>query len=186
MSKPDLIDAASKTLALCAVALELFVLVTLLLAIASLFSQHARVWLRGLRGLFSGMELWLAFTVALVAFLGSLFFSEYADFIPCRLCWFQRIAMYPLPLLLGIATLRRDRAIRVYAIPMALVGAAISIYHYQLERFPSQTHLSCELDSPCTTVWFWKFHYISLPLMALSGFLLIVWLTWIAGQSERP
>jgi len=165
---------------------DLAVIAFTALAIAARYSEGAaemrdRVWERA-----GDIALPMAFLVGLTCTLGSLYYSEIAHFDPCKLCWFQRIAMYPLPLLLGIATLRRDRAIRVYAIPMALVGAAISIYHYQLERFPSQTHLSCELDSPCTTVWFWKFHYISLPLMALSGFLLIVWLTWIAGQSERP
>jgi Disulfide bond formation protein DsbB len=165
---------------------DLAVIVFTVLAIAARHSEGAadvrdRVWERA-----GDIALPMAFLVGLTCTLGSLYYSEIAHFDPCKLCWFQRIAMYPLPLLLGIATLRRDRAIRIYAIPMALVGASISIYHYQLERFPNQTHLSCTLDSPCTTVWFWKFHYISLPMMALSGFLLIAWLTWIAGQSERP
>ena len=72
---------------------------------------------------------------------GSLYFSEVAHFVPCRLCWYQRIAMYPLVLLLGIATLRRDVGIRLYAIPLAAIGAAVSIYHVQLERFPDQAHV---------------------------------------------
>ena len=79
---------------------------------------------------------------------GSLYFSEVAHFVPCRLCWYQRIAMYPLVLLLGIATLRRDRGIRLYAIPLAAIGAAVSIYHVQLERFPDQASF-CSLEAPC-------------------------------------
>ena len=67
---------------------------------------------------------------------GSLYFSEVADFMPCTLCWYQRIAMYPLVLLLGIAAFRRDRAIRLYVVPLAVVGAAISIYHYLYRVVP--------------------------------------------------
>jgi disulfide bond formation protein DsbB len=128
----------------------------------------------------------LAFLVGLTATLGSLYYSEFAHFIPCKLCWFQRIGMYPMPIILAIAALRRDRGIWHYVIPLATIGSLISIYHYQLERFPSQSHGFCTLEAPCTTVWVWMFHYISIPFMALSGFLLIGVLTWIAGQRERP
>jgi disulfide bond formation protein DsbB len=126
----------------------------------------------------------LAAVVGLTAMLGSLYYSELRHFIPCRLCWYQRIAMYPMPVLLGIAAWRRDRSIRAYAIPLAAIGAAISIYHYQLEWFPKQTSLGCTLDAPCTVLWLSPrpFGFMSIAYMALSGFLLIIWLTWIAGQ----
>ena len=64
---------------------------------------------------------------------GSLYYSEVAHYTPCALCWYQRIAMYPLVLLLGIAAFRRDIGIRLYAIPLAAIGAVISAYHYLLE-----------------------------------------------------
>jgi disulfide bond formation protein DsbB len=132
----------------------------------------------------SEVAILLAALVGLAAMLGSLYYSEIANFIPCPLCWYQRIAMYPLPVILFIAAWRNDRSIRAYVIPVALIGAAISVYHYQLERFPDQASGFCTVDAPCTIVWVWMFHYISLPLMALSGFALISWLVWIAGQ--RP
>lgn len=130
----------------------------------------------------------LAALVGLTALLGSLYYSEVAHYIPCRLCWYQRIAMYPMPLLLGIAAFRRDHDIRRYVIPLALVGAAISIYHYQLEWFPSQSSPACTLDAPCTVRWVFELGFISMPYMALSGFALIAWLAWIAGQrpATRP
>jgi disulfide bond formation protein DsbB len=126
----------------------------------------------------------LAFAIALTATLGSLYYSEVRNFIPCKLCWYQRIAMYPLPVLLGIAWWRRDRGIRVYAIPIAAIGAALSIYHYQLEWFPSQATAACAVDAPCTVLWLTPrpLGYISIAFMALSGFLAVIWLTWIAGQ----
>ena len=115
----------------------------------------------------------LAWVVAATATAGSLYFSEVAGFPPCDLCWYQRTAMYPLVVILGVAAWRRHHGVRVEVIPLALAGAAISAYHYQLERFPSQESLSCSFGVPCTTVWVWRFHYISIPFMALSVFLAI-------------
>ncbi len=129
--------------------------------------------------------LWLAFLVALTATLGSLYLSEVAHFVPCKLCWYQRIAMYPLVPILAIAAFKRDVSVVRYVVPLAVIGAAISIYHYQLERFPSQASVSCSADAPCTVVWIWKFHFVSIPLMALSGFALIVALVLVARSSAR-
>jgi disulfide bond formation protein DsbB len=124
----------------------------------------------------------LAWLVALVATAGSLYFSEVRHFAPCPLCWYQRIAMYPLALVLGIAAFTNDRRIRRYVLPVTLVGAAISAYHYQLERFPDQEAVACSKEIPCTTIWFEQFGYITLPLLALSGFLLIATLVWLGGR----
>jgi disulfide bond formation protein DsbB len=130
--------------------------------------------------------LWLAFAVALTATLGSLYLSEVAHFVPCKLCWYQRIAMYPLVPILFVAALKRDAGVWRYAAPLAAIGSVISIYHYQLERFPDQTTMSCTLEAPCTVVWIWKFHYISIPFMALSGSALIVALLLVARATSRP
>ena len=111
--------------------------------------------------------LWLAFLVALTATLGSLYLSEVAHFVPCKLCWYQRIAMYSLVPILAIAAWKRDVSVVRYVVPLA-IGAAISICHYQLERFPGQASVSCSADAPCTVVWIWKFHFVSIPLMALE------------------
>ena len=129
--------------------------------------------------------LWLAFLVALTATLGSLYLSEVAHFVPCKLCWYQRIAMYPLVPILAIAAWKRDVSVVRYVVPLAVIGAAISIYHYQLERFPGQASVSCSADAPCTVVWIWKFHFVSIPLMALSGFALIVALVLVARSFAR-
>ena len=129
--------------------------------------------------------IWLAFLVALTATLGSLYLSEVAHFIPCVLCWYQRIAMYPLVPILLIAAWKGDAGIWRYTVPVAAIGAAISIYHYQLERFPNQASVSCSAEAPCTVVWIWRFHLISIPFMALSGFALIVALLLVARSASR-
>ncbi|MEO8476502.1 MAG: disulfide bond formation protein B [Actinomycetota bacterium] len=138
----------------------------------------------GMCDLLSETGLWLAWLVALTATLGSLYYSEVAHFLPCKLCWFQRIGIYPLAVVLLIAALRRDRAIRFYAIPVAAISAAISTYHYQLERFPNQASPSCSVEAPCTVVWVWRFHYISIPMMALSAALLVIALLWATGRGD--
>ena len=138
---------------------------------------HALRWLplpdgrRAVAEILDGQEIPLAFVVALVATLGSLYLSEVAHFVPCRLCWYQRIAMYPLPLLLGIAWWKRDQGVRRYVIPMAVIGMAISTYHVLVEHFPSlEGSKLCELANPCTIRWVERFGFVTIPTMALAGF----------------
>ncbi|MEX0767301.1 MAG: disulfide oxidoreductase [Microthrixaceae bacterium] len=128
----------------------------------------------------------LAFGVALACTLGSLYLSDIAKFPPCKLCWYQRIAMYPEVLLLGIAAIRKDVLIKFYAVPLALIGLGISIYHYLVERFPDTVSFSCTSDVPCSTVWVWKFHFLSIPAMAGIGFALISVLALLARTEELP
>ena len=125
-----------------------------------------------------------AFVVAALAMAGSLYFSEIAHFEPCRLCWYQRIAMYPLVVILGIAAWRRDIGVRRYAVPLAAIGAVISTYHYALEWFPWLDSGVCVATMPCTLVWFRELGFISLPYLALSAFLLIIALLWLARVPE--
>jgi disulfide bond formation protein DsbB len=120
------------------------------------------------------VALWLAAAVALVSTLGSLYYSEVANFPPCRLCWFQRIGMYPLALILPIAAWRADRGVRWYALPLAAAGGIVSAYHVVVERFPSLEAGSCDLANPCSTIWVERLGYLTIPSMALSGFALIV------------
>jgi disulfide bond formation protein DsbB len=140
---------------------------------------------RALRSYVRPHALATAWIVAAISTAGSLYLSEVGHLPPCTLCWYQRIAMYPLVLILAIAAFRRDGAVRRYVLPLVAGGALISIYHYQLQRFPRQSSLACALDTPCTAVWVWRFHYISIPFMALSAFALIALLVLIAGRS-RP
>lgn len=124
----------------------------------------------------------LAFLVALVATAASLYFSQVRHFQPCELCWFQRIAMYPLVLILGAAMITGERRVGRFVLPLIAAGTAVSVYHYQLERFPDQESISCSKEIPCTTIWFEQFGYITMPMLALSAFALIATLVWIGGR----
>ncbi len=132
---------------------------------------------RGARAVLAGIydgALWLAWLVAAVAMAGSLYFSESAGFIPCRYCWFQRIAMFSLVVVLFVGALRRDRDVRWYAVPLAGFGMVISIYHYIIEWHPQLEGGSCEVFAPCTTPYFREFGFVTLALMAMCGFAAIL------------
>lgn len=127
----------------------------------------------------------LTLAVAGVATLGSLYFSEVADYGPCRLCWFQRIAMYPIALVALIALLRGDRDARWYIVPMAAIGAAISSYHLLVEWDVIGDSAACSLfGPPCDVVWFKTFGFVSLAVMALAGFVSIIVLNTVAFDRD--
>ncbi len=126
--------------------------------------------------------LWLAFVVALTATAGSLYFSEVAHFVPCTLCWYQRIAMYPLVVILGIAAARGDVDIRSYAVPVAAIGAIISVWHIGVQRIPSLPSGACSLDNPCSTIYVQVVGFVTIPTMALAGFLAIISLLLVAAS----
>ena len=114
-----------------------------------------------------------AAAVAIVSTLGSLYYSEVANFPPCRLCWFQRIGMYPLAVILPLAAWRRDWSVRWYALPLAVGGGLVSVYHVLIERYPSLESGSCDPTNPCSIIWVERLGYLTIPTMALSGFALI-------------
>ncbi len=132
----------------------------------------------------------LTLAVGGVAMVGSLYFSEVADYVPCRLCWFQRIAMYPIALVALVALLRREDA-RWYLVPMAVIGGSISTYHYLIEWGVLADSEACALFGPaCADVWFRRFGFVTLAFMALAGFLAVVVLNTVSfdpqPSEERP
>ena len=138
-------------------------------------------WLVGLRSLadvvrrlVEGYELWLVFLVSSIATGGSLFFSEIAGFIPCELCWYQRICMYPLTIITLLAALANDRGVARYLLPLPLVGAGVSIYHLLVENNVVHQAKACLLSAPggCATKWINEFGYMTIPTLALTAFVL--------------
>jgi disulfide bond formation protein DsbB len=127
-----------------------------------------------LRGALEGYELWLAFLVAAVATGGSLFFSEIAGFVPCELCWFQRICIYPLSIVTLLAAIANDRRVARYLLPLPLVGAGIAVYHLFVENGVVKQAQTCLLSAPggCATKWIEEFGYVTIPVLALTGFAL--------------
>ena len=129
---------------------------------------------------------YLAWVIALIGMVGSLFFSDVMDLPPCVLCWYQRIAMYPLVVILGISIISRDGRMKAYALPFCLIGLAISIYHNLLYYgLISEAITPCSEGIPCTARQLDLLGFISIPLMTLMAFIFIVLSLLIYKPKEK-
>lgn len=176
-------DTATTFFAMLAVLALVVVVVVAGTTLVSKLRGTTPRWAREAHVAVAPVALPLAWAVATTSTLGSLYLSEVAKFPPCILCWYQRIAMYPLVVILAVASVRRDRSVKWYVVPLALVGLGISIYHYLIERFPESVSSVCSTEVPCSTVWVWEFGFLSIPAMAGLGFALVITLVLLAGSS---
>jgi len=142
----------------------------------------SRVW-----SILTKNSLKLSFVVALTATLGSLYFSEVRGFTPCILCWYQRIFMYPLSIILGVALWKKTKDVWLYVLPLSLIGALIAAYHYYLQVTPTAI-------APCSTTgfsvscnerFFTYFGYITIPWMSLSAFVLVTLLMFLQKAAVK-
>ena len=159
-------------LAALGVAGQVLAVLLLLIGLAWLFGLRAPADL--LRRTVEGYELWLVFVVSSIATGGSLFFSEVAHFVPCELCWYQRICMYPLTVVSLLAALANDRGVARYLLPLPLVGACVSVYHLLVENKVVGQSTACLISAPggCATKWIEEFGYVTIPVLALTAFAL--------------
>lgn len=118
--------------------------------------------------------LFTAWAASFTAMLGSLYFSEIVGYEPCELCWYQRIFMYPLVLILGIAVARKDMKAAVYSLAMSGIGGLISLYHYGIQKidFLSDTAPACG-RVPCTGMYINWFGFVTIPFLAFLAFAII-------------
>jgi len=158
-----------------------------LILVALAAAAGARGPLRAIRNVLWGYELWAAFVVAAIATGGSLFFSEIAHFVPCELCWYQRICMYPLSILTLFLAYHGDHRAARYLLPLPVVGAGVSIYHLLIENKVINEPTQCLISSPagCATKWINEFGYITIPTLALTGFVLLIGLLTLAAAGAE-
>jgi disulfide bond formation protein DsbB len=126
--------------------------------------------------IWSKYSLYFGWIVALLATGGSLYFSEVIHFIPCTLCWYQRILMYPLVILLGIASYRGYKEIYSYVLPMTILGWIIAFYHYfgvEQEVFGQLESPFCQAGAPCNAKWINWLGFITIPFLSFIAFTLI-------------
>ncbi len=128
----------------------------------------------------------IAFAAVLTATLGSLYLSEIVGFEPCEFCWYQRIAMYPLVVILGVATLRRDLEVWRTALPLTLVGALISAYHVMIQWRPNLELTPCSGGVPCSARYVTTWGFVSIPVMAGAVFLLVTALLFAVARRGEP
>lgn|SRR5699024_2737415 len=115
--------------------------------------------------------LWI---VALISTVGSLFFSEVMQFVPCELCWYQRILMYPLVVIYTIAALKKNITVTWPALWLSGIGIFVSMYHYMVQKVPALQELgdSCGII-PCNVTYVNYGGFITIPLMAGVAFLIL-------------
>jgi disulfide bond formation protein DsbB len=131
-------------------------------------------------------SLLVAWIAAIVATLGSLYFSEVMHFIPCTLCWYQRIFMYPLAIILGVAVYRNDKGIFRYALPLSIIGMLIAGYHTLLQKIPYlQQFEMCTSGVPCSKDYINWLGFITIPLLALIAFTIITVSLIILARSKK-
>lgn len=138
-----------------------------------------------LQAALAGQGLPLAWLVAVVATLGSLYLSEGAHLTPCRLCWYQRIAMYPLVVVLGIGWLRRDTGARLTGAVLAGLGLAVNLWHLAIELWPSIEGRGCDPANPCSLRWVEVWGFWTIPRMATVAFALVL-LALALDRGPRP
>jgi disulfide bond formation protein DsbB len=118
--------------------------------------------------------LYLAWVMSLIAILGSLYLSEILGYIPCKLCWIQRIFMYPLGIILGIAAYQNDKNAVKYALPLSVIGGGVSIFHYLIQKMPGLSEIvPCTAGVPCQVDYLNWFGVITIPLLAFIAFAII-------------
>ena len=127
----------------------------------------------------------LAAMITTTAMLGSLYFSEIVNYVPCRLCWYQRAAMYPLAILLVVANFKKLKFTKLVAVVLALAGGSISTYHWFLERFPDLDAGVCDAKLPCSVVWFENFGFVTLSFMAFTAFFTTIVLVTLSPQEKK-
>ena len=112
--------------------------------------------------------------VSLVATLGSLYFSEIREYVPCTMCWFQRIFMYPILVMTTVAVIQKNAKIAVTTAVFSIIGGCISLYHYGIQKidFLSESAPACGLVS-CTGQYINWLGFITIPFLALTAFILI-------------
>ena len=167
---PD-VDVTTNFFLVLTIVADAVVVVAVVLAIAALVSPRARRAVVSWRAPPSAPQSVLfAWIVATVTTLGSLYYSEHAGFVPCELCWYQRIVMYPLVIVLGVGVAAARPAVWMTALLFVVIGAPLSLYHWLVERVPAFAESSsCSATTPCSAPWFEKLGFVTLAWMAMSA-----------------
>lgn len=120
----------------------------------------------------------LAFFLSLSAVIGSLFYSEVAGFEPCVLCWWQRVFIFPLPVILGVALWKKDKSVFKYIVPLVTLSAVVAIYQSYVYLGGSSLLPCTAVGGACSKVYVMAFGYITIPTMSLTISLYVMLLTW--------
>lgn len=176
-----LVETVNKILAF--LALALFSAVVLSGVYYFLDKKRAMAFVRLIRP----YTLHLVFLISALSTLGSLFYSEIAGYEPCKLCWLQRIFMYPLVLLSGLALFKKDKKIADYLLLLSLSGLTLSLYHNYIYFWGRRSDSCTALEGgvSCLKNYVTEFDFVTIPFMAMSGFLGVAILSFLMRKKEE-
>lgn len=134
---------------------------------------------------FKGRGVFFAFLVAFFSSAASMFYSGVAKFPPCDLCWYQRIALFPQTVLLGMAVIKHDKKITDYVLAFSIIGAVIAAYNYYIQ-LGGNPFIPCSAGGvSCAQRFVWEFGYVGIPMMSFTGFTIIICLMLIEKLSSE-
>lgn len=118
--------------------------------------------------------LYIVWFISIVSMLGSLYFSEVAGYWPCTLCWYQRIAVYPLVFIIPVALIKKEFNIYLYILTLNIIGTIISVYHNMIYyNLIPETTGPCTLGISCSAQYIEWLGFITIPNLALMAFMAI-------------
>ena len=132
-----------------------------------------------------------ALSTAILATMSPLIYTYAYYFTPCTLCWYQRIFMFPLIIILFIAHIRKDFKIKIYIYALSIAGLCVGVYHYLSQQLHSKFDIDmsgCDaigMSASCSEHYFMEYGYITIPLMAMTGFILIIFFTYFAKEKSN-
>jgi len=118
----------------------------------------------------------IGFSVALVSVIVSLIYSDIIGYVPCKLCWIQRIFLYPQVIILGLALWKKTKDADLYCIALSVIGVVIAGYHFYGQSIDTSVLPACTASggTSCAVRYFIEFGYVTIPMMAFTAFLLIL------------
>lgn len=131
--------------------------------------------------------LFLCWLLATIATMGSLFFSQVMEFAPCVLCWYQRIFLFPLVIILATGLFSFEKSVVKYALPLAMAGWLTALYHNLLYTgIIPESIQPCTQGVSCTEEYLDLFGFLTIPMLSLLSFLAIIALLFILKRRMAP
>ncbi|MBF0444657.1 MAG: disulfide bond formation protein B [Magnetococcales bacterium] len=131
--------------------------------------------------------IFISWLIAVISMFGSLFFSEVMDVTPCVLCWYQRIAIYPLAFILPMGLFPLDTKVARYVLPLPIIGWFLALFHVALTKgYIPKSIQPCSKGVPCSEITFEWFGFLTIPVMSLLSFSIIIGLLiWVIKKGSK-
>lgn len=168
--------------------MQLFLLAVFGLWLSVLFNKNSPrgEWQRNILAKIGSRGLAVGFVVSLLSVIISLIYSDVIGYAPCKLCWIQRIFLYPQVIILGLAIWKKTKDAGSYCLALSTVGAVVAAYQFYGQSFNSNILGACAADGgpSCTVRYFVEFGYVTIPLMSLTVFLLLIMLMFLNKNAK--